>query len=55
MKRIPTAPVNAVVVGRDNVTKELIPDPAAFPYGPRNVSDRLATMGFKMGWYTVRL
>lgn len=44
---------DCVVVGRDSEGK-LIPDPAAFPKGPRYVSDALATMGFKMGWYTVR-
>lgn len=32
----------------------LIPDPKAFPYGVLNVSKRFASLGFTMGWYTVR-
>ena len=45
---------DCIVVGRDPATHELIPDPAAFPYGPLNTSQRLAALGFVMGWYTVR-
>ena len=45
---------DCIVVGRDNVTHELIPDPLAFPVGPLAVSQNLSAMGFSMGWYTVR-
>jgi hypothetical protein len=45
---------DCIVIGRDPVTHELIPDPRAFPDGVRAVADALSTKGFKMGWYTVR-
>jgi alpha-galactosidase len=46
---------DCVVVGRDpSNNNKLIPDPAAFPKGPRYVSDALAALGFSMGFYTVR-
>ena len=45
---------DCIVVGRDPATHELVPDPAAFPEGPLAVSQKLAAMGFSMGWYTVR-
>lgn len=45
---------DCIVVGRDNVTQELIPDPKAFPNGVLNVSRAFQQLGFKMGWYTVR-
>jgi alpha-galactosidase len=44
---------DCIVVGRD-ANGNLIPDPAAFPYGVLNVSKRFAALGFSMGWYTVR-
>jgi alpha-galactosidase len=46
---------DCVVIGRDPVTHELIPDPQAFPDGPKAVADSLKAIGpFTMGWYTVR-
>lgn len=45
---------DCIVVGRDHVTHELIPDPLAFPDGPLAVSKNLSSMGYSMGWYTVR-
>ena len=45
---------DCIVVGRDPVTHALIPDPQAFPQGPRVVADALSALGFSMGWYTVR-
>jgi hypothetical protein len=45
---------DCVVVGRDPVTKKLIPDPQAFPQGPRVVADALSALGFSMGFYTTR-
>ena len=45
---------DCIVVGRDPTTGSLIPDPKAFPYGVLNVSQRFASLGFSMGWYTVR-
>ena len=44
---------DCVVVGRD-ANGDLIPDPAAFPYGVANTSGRLAELGFIPGFYTVR-
>lgn len=44
---------DCVVVGRD-AAGDLIPDPAAFPYGVLNVSRRYAALGFSTGFYTVR-
>ena len=45
---------DCVVTGRDPVTHVLIPDAAAFPRGPLDTAQRLAKLGFTMGWYTVR-
>ncbi len=45
---------DCIVSGRDPVTHALIPDPQAFPKGPRYVSDQLSALGFSMGWYSVR-
>lgn len=39
---------DCIVVGRDPVTHALIPDPQAFPMGPRVVADALSAMGFSM-------
>ena len=47
---------DCIVVGRDNATGELIPDPAAFPDGPAAVAAKLRALDARlaMGWYTVR-
>jgi len=45
---------DCIVVARDKVTHELVPDPQAFPDGPLAVSEKLEELGFSMGWYTVR-
>ena len=45
---------DCIVIGRDPVTKALIPDPQAFPHGVRAVADEINALGMKMGWYSVR-
>lgn len=45
---------DCIVIGRNETTNELIPDPLAFPAGPADVSAKLKALGFSMGWYTVR-
>ena len=45
---------DCIVTGRDPVSHKLIPDALAFPRGPLAVSQDLATLGWRMGWYTVR-
>jgi alpha-galactosidase len=45
---------DCIVVGRDPVTHELIPDPLAFPRGPAVVGAALAARGYRFGWYTCR-
>ena len=45
---------DCIVTGRTATTHELIPDALAFPEGPLIVSQQMAKLGWKMGWYTVR-
>lgn len=45
---------DCIVTGRDPVSHKLIPDALAFPRGPLAVSQDLATLGWRLGWYTVR-
>ena len=41
-------------IGRDNVTKRLIPDPVIFPDGIKAVADYIHAQGLKFGIYTDR-